>query len=440
MNQSIFTAYLFGLVITVILNIFNLLLNPYLTTEDKLFKNWSYVYHCWIIIIASIIIAFRFPKTALWIQNITTVIYFFLQIRLMLVLNRYHKKYRFKLVLSLIILFLYLTYFSIINNSLFYRAIVNNTIYFILNILLGYSFINLKVKTKLKSIVVLSCFLLASIWISRLVLFFIIENISLTSKNILNLLSIYSIVPLVTLQNISILLFVFARNYDETVLIKKQNINYQNEAIFTSFLKSLFHEINTPLGVAFTASSVYIDNKNINKETKEGFQLIYNSLNKIIELLDDRRFIFGEENEGIKPYLNKTLEEKIVRITKKNFITKNTKLEFNFPKTIYHISIRNVFTIIIFFLELIEELNINCLIKINFKNSSELSFTLHKASIFPMELFTSIELPEDESILKHFDKRISDKLIWLTTYTSTDNNKVFRIIHRNSNEIFEISI
>lgn len=439
MEQSIFTAYTFGVIITVILNLNNFLLKPYLKS-NKLFIHWNYIYSTWILIVISILFNFSFPKIALWLTNISTSLYIFFQFKLLFILCRKGKVYLKILLVLTVAHFIYLRYFSVINNSLFFRAVPNNTIFFIANLLLGYKFSEIPIKSKIKNIVVMSFYLLSMVWFSRLIMFIISPSNSLVEKNILNFVSLFSIVPVITLQNISVLLYVFDKNHNDTTRIKKRNINLQNDAIFSSFLNSLFHEINTPLGVAYTASSAHVENKKIPIEIKETFDLIHNSLEKVIALLDDKKLIFGDNNLSKKPYLKSVIKEIILRSTNQNFLTKNIKLEINMKEEIYHISLKKLFTVLLYLLELFQNMNIKNRVVLSLLKDNILEIKLKNSSLFPLGLFNTLTLPDDDIELEKYDKELAEKMQWLSTYVSSDTGQALTITHIKNDEIYRIYI
>lgn len=439
MEQSIFTAYTFGVIITVILNLYNFLLKPYLKS-DKLFMHWNYIYSTWIIIVISILVNFKYPKTALWLTNTSTSLYIFFQFKFLFILYKKGKKYLKVLIVLTIVHFIYLRFFSTTHNSLFFRAISNNAIFFIANVLIGYKFSEIPIKSKIKSIVVMSFYLLSMVWFSRLIMFFISPSQSLVDKNTLNFVSLFLVVPIITLQNISVLLYAFDKNHTDTTRIKKRNINLQNDAVFSSFLNSLFHEINTPLGIAYTASSTHVENKKISIEIKETFDLIHNSLGRVIALLDDKKLIFGDNNLSKKPYLKSVINEIILRSTTQNFLTKNIKLEIDMKEEIYHLSLKRLFTILLYLLELFQSMNIKNRVVFSLLKNSVLEIKLKDTRIFPLDLFKTLTLPDDDIELENYDKDLAEKMQWLSAYVSSDAGKDLSISHVKNDEIYRINI
>lgn len=434
MPSDIFTAYTLGLLFTVILNFFNLLLARYLKS-NTIFSFWNRAYRSWIVIIISVIIGFKYQLPSQIGIILGTTLYFYFHFHFLLEFNRQLKNIN-KIVISVLTIHLiYSIIVTFIFKSLFYRGVVNNLIYTAMNLFIATRFASLP-NSKIKKILIYTFTLSAMVWFTRFILFFLQDPELLIVNNFVNTISIYALTPIVTLKNIAILLYLFDNYHKENLNLKKESIKFHNDAVFSSFLNSLFHEINTPLSVALTGITS-IERYEKSKEKKEIEKLIEDNLNKIVDLLNDRKLVYGVDEEVNRTYRSKDLDTIIKRIVDKNFMTKNLAVVTSFHSGIVQLSLRKVFNILLPILELFQSEGVIKDILLNFIDDNTLEIVLTDHSLINLGNRETIKIEEDSTDfipLGSEDSTIINRLSLLLNV----EHKYIKISHKENMEIYTI--
>lgn len=310
--------------------------------------------------------------------------------------------------------------------------------YILGNLSIVYALHKIPGKSKIKNNVSVVFVLVALGWLIRLILFFTQANRSLTANNYINLITLYTLIPLFALQNISIVIYVFDNYYQDNLKIKKRNIKLQNESVFTNFLNSLFHEINTPLSIAMTGiTSMQKAEKDESKRQMQ--ELIESSLDKIISLLNDRKLVYGIDEKINEAYSTKDLDKIIKRILDKNFTTRNVCIVTAYHSDVIKTSLRSIFSILMPLLEMFQIYRITNEILVTFISDNELEIELFNSNIFSFEAFTHLKLPENEDQFNTLNPELSEKIHFISNYISIENHSL-EIIHEGNNEIYRIKI